>query len=118
MSYKASTFLFYSFHICIIFQYFIFLPTKGDFAVEIFWVIGKSSILFPPNIPPDLGLLKFQDKWEIEPILNFLPLKDPERLFMLKMIYIKIHTLAFSFVCYIVSHILIFSLSPLWTTNA
>lgn len=31
------------------------------------------------------------------PILNFLPLKDPERLFMLKMIYIKIHTLAFSF---------------------
>ena len=74
MSYKASTFLFYSFHICIIFQYFIFLPTKGDFAVEIFWVIGKSSILFPPNIPPDLGLLKFQDKWEIEPILNFLPL--------------------------------------------
>ena len=31
------------------------------------------------------------------PILNFLPLKNLERLFMLKMIYIKIHTLAFSF---------------------
>ena len=52
------------------------------------------------------------------PILYFLPLKNLERLFMLKMIYIKIHTLAFLFVCYIFSHILIFSLSPLWTTYA